>query len=187
MTDVVSLPGFVSGMFAPGELTVMLFVIVPVPVTVVARTTRGVVAPAASGASIRSPAWSASVISILPKNAAVPTFVALIANSSLLPGTTGARTGLVLLALRSTRGSRMAAPPHVAVLLAGFGSVGPSAAIVAVLTGVPGATTATAMATEPSETMAPDPEPETRVQLTSCPLTMQVQPLPGNGVTEKIA
>jgi hypothetical protein len=35
VTEVVSLPGLVSGMFASGELTVMLFVIVPVAVAVV--------------------------------------------------------------------------------------------------------------------------------------------------------
>ena len=50
VTEVVSLAGLVSAMLASGELTVMLFVIVPVAVAVVRRTTAGVVAPGASGA-----------------------------------------------------------------------------------------------------------------------------------------
>ena len=83
-------------------------------------------------------------------------------------------------------GGTIVAPPSVSVLLAGFGSDGPAAVIPAVFTGVPGAFTSAAIVTEPSDTSEPGPAPEARVQVTSWPLTRQDQPLPGEGVTDRI-
>ena len=79
----------------------------------------------------------------------------------------------------------MVAPPSVAVLLPGTGSVW-SALTVALLVGVPGEATVVAMVMVPSETLLPGPAPVARSQVTVWPRVEQVQPLPEDGVTEVI-
>ena len=61
------------------------------------------------------------------------------------------------------------APPSVAVLLARFGSIGPTDAIVALLTGDPALDAVAFMVTEPSDTFAPAAPPPGWVQMTSWP------------------
>ena len=79
----------------------------------------------------------------------------------------------------------MVAPPSVAVLLPGTGSVW-SAPTCALLVGVPAEATVVAMVTVPSETLLPAPAPVARSQVTVWPRVEQVQPLPAEGVTELI-
>ena len=100
--------------------------------------------------------------------------------------TVGGLAGPVLLARRSAVRSLIAAPPSLALLLARLGSSGLSEAMVAVFVALPALITVVSMSMAPSSTLLPGAPPLGSSQVTVCPTTLQVQPLPAAGTTASI-